>query len=199
MKTSMLILAVGLLARPVAAQETVPDDQAKKIAELLVQAAAKAKTPVKVEVDADQPFAKKKDERGAMVIPVKGLTAETVAKAEKDFVPLGQLWMRGVAPVADNKVVDKNKINYVTIEHDGQEVVVTLYFIGVQKVKDELSVVVLGKDKTPLVTVPLAKADEKLEKPLEFLVDVNGDERATVILQLLGKHKAKLTLGLVNE
>jgi hypothetical protein len=51
------ILALCLITAALPAQERVPDEEAKKITKLLLEAAAKVKPPFKLEVDADKPSA----------------------------------------------------------------------------------------------------------------------------------------------
>jgi hypothetical protein len=53
----------------------------------------------------------------------------------------------------------------------------------------------IGSEKKPLLTVPLEKNDEKQELPIEFTVTIDADERATINVLILGKHKAKLRVG----
>src|SRR5206468_3946052 len=106
MKKLIVPLALLLLAGPAPAQERIPDEEARNIARELIEAAKKVKAPVAPQVDADKPYGKHKDEYGAMVLPDKNLSAERLAKAGKDeIVPIGQFWMRNLAPVVDDKVI----------------------------------------------------------------------------------------------
>jgi hypothetical protein len=195
MKTTLLALALLLGVRSAAAQERIPDDHAKMIAKSLVEASAKIKGPLTVEVDADKPFAKRKDEHGAMVLPAKKLTAEMIDKAGADIVPIGLLYVRQLSLMAEDKLLPVEKMHEVSFKHNENEVTVHLCYLGVQKAKDKTNLVILGKEKKPLVSIPLAKIDEKQELPLEFLVSIEPDDTATIKLTILGKQKATLTVG----
>jgi len=194
------LLVLGLLLSGSAgiAQERVPDEEAKKIAAALVKAADKAKAPLKVEADADTPFAKRKDKRGALVMAVKGLEAKTIADARAEIVPVGQLWLKELSPVIDNRPASAKKLLILPVTHNDDEVNLVLCSLGVQTVKDRLSLVVLGKEKTPLLTLPLEKIDQKQDKPIEFNVTIE-DDQATLSVTLLGKYRAPVRVGLLED
>jgi hypothetical protein len=199
MKLCMMALGLLLATRTAPAQERIPDEEAKKLSPILVEAAGKARTPLKVEVDPDKPYGKHKDENGALVLPAKDLAAEAIAKAGEEIVPIAQLWMRGLGPVVDNQVVSAKKLLVVPVTFKDKEHNLVLCCLGVQKVKGRPSLVLLSKDRTPLVTVPLEKVDEKQELPIEFAVTIEEERQASVLLTLAGKYRARLKVGVLTD
>ncbi len=199
MKKGLFVLALMLCVRGANAQERLPDDEAKKIAKELIEASSKVKGPVAVDADADKPFAKRKDEHGAMVVPARKLTAEMIEKAGAEIVPIGLLYFHQLAPLVDEKPVPAKQMKSVSFTHGEKEVTLSLCYLGVQKVKGTTSLVILGNDKKPLVSAPLTKIDEKQELPIEFLVSIEPDETASISVTLLGKHKAKVKVGVPKE
>ena len=198
MKQTMLALMLVLSVRYATAQERVADEEARKIAKVLIEAGAKLKGPLTVEADADKPYAKRKDDHGAMLVPAKALTTDTIEKASKDIAPVGLLFMRNLSIVADDKLLPAASFKSVSFTHNDQEVTVMMAYVGVKKEKDQPALVVLGNDRKPLVTLPLEKADEKLVSPLEFLVTIEGN-RASIVVQVLGKFKTRLKVGPATE
>jgi hypothetical protein len=193
MKYSLLTLA--LLATVAKAQDRVPDDEARHAARLLTEAAEKVKPPFKIELDTDKPYAKRKDDKGALLLPAKDLSADVIAKAGNEIVPIGQVWMRHIVPVVGDKLVSSKQLNVLTIKPKDEDITVVMCWAGVRKEKDKLSLVLIGKDSKPLLTLPLENSVEKQELPIEFLVTIDGDERATINVLLAGKYRAKLRVG----
>lgn len=186
-----LILWVGLAL----AQERVPQDRAQKFARLFAEHAAKVNDPqLKTDVDAEKPFALQKEERAAMVLPDKKLSAEALSKATKEIIPVGQLWFRNVAPASAGKVVARDKLRIITITVDNQDHPLPLCLLGVRaKENKELELVVFGKDKEPLLLLPLQKTEVTQELPIEFEAKKGDDENTGVLtLTLLGKYQTKL-------
>jgi hypothetical protein len=194
-------LALLLFAGPGRAQERIPDEEARSIARGLTEAAKKVKPPVTTNVDVDKPYGKHKDEYGALVLPDKNLSAERLAKAGKDeIVPIGQFWMRGLAPVVEGKVVPSKDLQMLTVTHNDKEQNLVLCYLGVRKgPKDGLELVILSKEKTPLLKAPLEKTDEKQDLPIEFTASIEGNDRAHLKLSLLGRYRAKVTLGVLTD
>lgn len=95
-------------------------------------------------------------------------------------------------------MVASKKMQIVPVTYKEQELNLGLCCLGVRKVKDQLVLVVLSKDATPVVTLPLEKTDSKQELPLEFLVTIE-EERATLTIQVLGKYRTKLLVGPVKD
>ncbi|HKB41127.1 MAG TPA: hypothetical protein VKD72_32165 [Gemmataceae bacterium] len=201
MKKLIVLLGVLLCVGPARTQERIPDEEARNIARTLIDAAKKAKAPLTTDADPDKPYGKHKDEYGAMVIPDKKFSAERLAKVGKDeVIPVGQFWMRGLGPTVEGKVVPSKNLQMLTVTHNDKEYNLVLCYLGVRKgAKDALELVVLSRDKTPLLKTPLEKADETQELPVEFSATIEGDDRAILKMLLHGRYKAKLTLGVLAD
>src|SRR4051812_18025817 len=148
MKKWIVPLTLLLFVGPARAQERIPDEEARNIARGLIEAAKKVKAPVATDVDVDKPYGKHKDEYGALVLPDKNLSAEKLAKAGKDeIIPLGQLWMRGLGPAVEGKVIPSKNLQTLTVTHNDKEYNLVLCYLGVRKgPKDTLELVVLSKE-----------------------------------------------------
>ncbi len=194
MKKCVALASLVLIVGVATAQERVPDDKARQIAKLLTEHAAKAKPPFKTTVDEEKPFAYTHMELGAMVLPVKGLTANTLAKAGKDITPIGQFWMKGLAPQVEGKLVSADQLNQLTISHDGQDVTVTLYILGVRKGAKGLEMALCTKNKKPLLVAPIEQVEVKQELPLEF-EPKKGEQSADLIFTCEGKYRFKFTIA----
>ena len=132
MKKWSLPLSLLLLTTTVRAQERIPDEEARNIARLLLEAAKKVKPPL---------------------------------------------------------VID-----------DDKEYNLALCYLDVRKgAKDTLDLVLLSKEKTPLLKAPLEKVDEKQEWPVEFTASIEGNDRAHLKVILLGAYRAKITLGILTD
>ena len=194
-------LSLLLLAAPARAQERVPDDEARALAKLITVAAAKKITPpLAIAPDTDKPFAKRKDEYGALFLPDKRLTAERLRGAGKELVPVAILWTHQLVPVAGDKRLPVEKLQKFSVKVKEEERMLFVCFLAARKgPKGEPELVLLSKDRTPLLTLPLQKAGQKQKLPVEYLVSVEGDDRAHLTLQLLGEYRARLTLGVQAE
>lgn len=200
MKRLMIPLALLLGAGAAGAQDRVPQEEARVLAKVISLAAAKIKPPIDVAGDTDKPYAKRKDEYGAMFLPDKKLSAERLAGAGKDIVPVGILWTHQLAPLAGGKVVSSKKLQGLSVTLKEENVTLTVCFLGArQGPKGGLELVVLSKDRTPLAVLPLAKAETKQELPIEFLATIEGNDRAILKVSLLGKYKTTLTLGVQTD
>lgn len=196
MKRTVAVVALLVLVSAAPTQERVPDEKAQEIAKVLVEQVAKATDlQLKTDVDEKKPYAVHGGDRGAMVIPDKKLTADALAKADKDIVPVGHLWFRQVSPYVNGKVTPNDKLRIVKVTAGGEDHALPFCLIGVQKnAKGELELVVYAKDKEPLLRAPLKKIDAKQELPLELQAKREGDT-AQLTINILGKYQAVLTVA----
>ena len=198
----LLLVPLALLfgAGVTGAQERVPQEEARVLAKLISLAAAKIKPPIGVAADTDKPYAKRKDDYGAMFLPDKKLAAERLARAGKDIVPVGVLWAHQLAPVAGGKVVSTRNLQCFTVTIKEENITLTVCYLGARRgSKGGLELVVLSKDTRPLVVLPVEKTEGKQDLPIEFLATIEGNDRAILTVGLLGKFKTKLTLGVLAD
>ncbi len=197
MRNMIAAAAVLLLAGAALAQERVPAEDAQKAGKLLAEQSAKLEMPVqvKVEPDADKACAFHASRVAALVMPDKKLTADVFAKAGKDVVPVGQLWMRDMVPAVSDKATPNDKLRIVKVKLKDEEEPLPLCLLGVRKKGDGLELVVYAKDKEPLLTLPLEKADGKQELPIELDGKKNDNDTGTLTLNVFGKYQAKLIVA----
>src|SRR5262245_15296832 len=97
MKTTAFLAALLLTVHLAKADDTptiAPLEEAQKGAKLVTEAAGTiSDAQVKVDTDLDKPIALKVGSVGIMAIPDKKLSTEALAKADKEILPVGQLWM----------------------------------------------------------------------------------------------------------
>src|SRR5215471_4638302 len=91
MKFTSAVVAVLLCVNGAPAQDRVPQEEARALAKVITAVGKKARPPLEVDPDTDKPYAKKKDDYGAMFIPDRRLSAERLAGAGKELVPVGHL------------------------------------------------------------------------------------------------------------
>ncbi len=177
------------------AQEVVPRDEALKASFGLWYSLGKMDDlPLKVDVDIKYPYGMAKGDLGMIVIP-ETKVADVISKAGETVLPLGQLWMRGLAPEAEGKVVPNGQLKLVDVTIKDNSASVVLCTLGVRKTeKKGLELVIYGKGKEPLKAVAMKAVKGKQEFPIELTV-VPGNENAEVTLKLAGQYEATITVG----
>jgi hypothetical protein len=199
MKTTLIGLNLVLGLTLVSAQELVPSDQAEKAAVQLVGEAARIKgLPSHVDADPSKAFAMTVKNKGytSLVLPDKALSKEALAKTGKTVTPLGQLWLNKLTPVVQAKGTPADQLNLldVTFKNEGQRVVLLL--LGVQKSDTgELELVIYGKEKRPLLTLPLKQSSPRQELPLELDMRPGGEALGIVEIKVLGAYAAALPVA----
>src|SRR5262245_6303245 len=191
-----LLVAVVLLgaAAPARAQERVPEEEARAIARRLLDAVKEVKLPLKSEVDADKVFAMRRNEFGALVLPDRRLEAGLFDKLDTAIVPVGQLWLRNLAPTVDGKTVPADKLQTVKLTVQEMNLEVVVCQLGLRKSDGKAELVVLSKGTEPLARLARKAATEKQTLPLEFDPVLEGQERAHLHLGLAGKFQANVTV-----
>ena len=149
-------------------------------------------TPIPTDVDPEQPVAIRDGEFGGMVLPQKNLKAESLAKANDQIVPIGQLWLLKLGPMKDGAAISRDKLRLATIKHDGDETTVPQCALGVRKASTgTLELLVFGKDKEPILKLPMKSIEGGSGPALDVSAERDGDE-GKITLKLLGKYEAKL-------
>ena len=187
--TIAAVLLTGVLA--VQAQERLPREEALKYA-FIVSANLKEmlNTPIPTDPDVKRPVALRDGDYGGMVLPEAKLTAEKLAKAGTEVVPVGQLWLHKLAPLVGGQVALPSKLHKVHLVVADQEGDAVCCALGVKKNADAgLELLVYGKDKEPLARAPMKAISGAQENPIE-LSGERQDDRGMVTLKLLGKYEA---------
>ena len=192
--TVTFALATATWAQEIAA---TPLDEAQKAAhKIAASLPAIADAPVAIDADLDKPHLVKGGGGGAMIIPDKKLTAETLAAAGETPVPVGQLWMLKATVAENGRPVAEDKTRRVTVEDGDKEIRLQLFLLGAAKnARGTLDLVVFAKDKTPLLRLPLEKGTgTPPQLPAELAGQKNDEASATLTLRLAGGYQARLLL-----
>ena len=156
-------------------------------------------TPIPTDVDLKQPVAIRDGDFGGMVLPEAKLNADAIAKAGEKVVPVGQLWLRKLTPMQDGEAVGASKLRMVTLSHEGDQVKVAQCALGVQKNgSGALELLVFGKDKEPVVKVPIKTMDAKQDVPIDLSAERESDS-GKVTLKILGKYTATISVTALED
>jgi hypothetical protein len=196
--TTLAWLALVAGAAAADSPNRIPQDEAKAYAKLCAERAAAVLTDAQigVDVDPDKPCAERGEGGGAMVVPDRKLTEKVLAGADKDIVPVGQLWLRKWTLVVNGKPVTNDKLRIITVTIEDKERPMPLLLLGVRKKGDkDLELVVYAKDSEPLQVVPLTKRDTASGLPLELEWSRGDKDADNLTLNILGKYQTVLKIG----
>ena len=192
MNNTLLLLTCIVAVTQTSAQEILDREETKRYAELTHRdPKLLEKAPLKIKANLDKAIAAREGEHGGLIIPDAGLTAEALAKVENDVLPVAEVWLYRLGPMADGRLVAEEKLNVITIKTDDNTAKVPLCVTGVRKKDGKLELLVYGKAKEPVVTVPLTPIDTKQTLPVEVEAEAGGDS-GKVTLKLVGKYKATI-------
>jgi hypothetical protein len=155
-----------------------------------------------VDPDVEKPSGiKAAGETGLLALPDKRLTPDSLAAAGKEISALGHLWMRNVVPAVNGAAPDPGKLRIVPVSDNDKEVKVEVYYMGFTKADaDSLELVIYGKDKVPLVKVPLVKTDAAASSTPIALDGHKEDENTGVlVITVFGSYKADVTVTKPRE
>jgi hypothetical protein len=156
-------------------------------------------TPIPTDVDVKQPVAVRDGDFGGMVLPEAKLNADAIAKAGEKAVPVGQLWLLKLTPMREGEAVAASKLRMVTLSHEGDQVKVSQCALGVQRNgSGALELLVFGKDKEPVVEVPLKTMDAKQDVPIDLSAERESDS-GKVTLKILGKYTATVSVTALED
>lgn len=205
MKTPLLTTLLALTALAFAQDiQQVPAEQAAAIARKAVAALGQpADAPFAVDADTDKPAAiRASGDVGLLAMPDKKLTPATLAATGKDTTALGQLWMRNIVPAPGGSAPDPAKLRTIAVkDKDEREVKVEAYHLGIGKTgTGELAIAIYGRDKEPLLTVPLVKTDApEIATPITLDGHKEGENTGVLVITLFGSHKADVTVTRPRE
>lgn len=196
-KSLAFLFASLLLASGLRAQETIALDEAQKIAQKLADVPSTfSDQAFTIDVDRDKPVGLKGGEAGLIVLPVKGLTTDTLANAGKDVVPVAQLWTYKITLANSGSPVDKAKLRSITVGEGDKTRTVQLFLVGVAKSgQGAPELVIYGKGGDPVLRVPVTKLHEiKQDLPIQLSGRQTGDASATLTLDLVGQFSADVAV-----
>lgn len=191
-------VAFLLLCGAIRAQEPIPADHAQKVGKQLEEVAKQVDgVQLQTEVDPDKAAGIYANQRGALAIPSRDVSEERLNRAEEKVVPLGHLWLRGIAPVVGGQVAARDRLRPMKVTVDDKEHELFFFLLGASK-KDsgEWELLVYGKDKEPLVRLPLKKSGAGAQElPIQLDGKKNDDDTGALTVKLLGKLEAVITVG----
>ena len=126
----------------------------------------------------------------AQVQIAPGATADVLAKAGKDAVPVGQLWLVKLAPLSDGRVVPASKLRVVHLNYRDKEADAPCCALGVRKTSSGgLELLVYGKETEPVLHVPLKGISSTQDNPIEMSAE-RKDDGGLITLSFLGRYSA---------
>jgi len=176
--------------------EVVPEEIAQQVVEASVEELKKVTdAPFKVEVDASKSTVVGGLEVGGIAfLAHKNVTEDALKKSDKEVAPLGVLGLYRLSLLADKKTVPADKLRAGIIVIEGTTLEVSFCFVGVKTEQDgKRQLLIYGKDKEPLVKLPLSDFETKVDRPVAIECKVgNGD--GTLHLNVLRKFQAIVPL-----
>jgi hypothetical protein len=125
-----------------------------------------------------------------MVLPQKNLKTVGLASVGDAIVPIGQLWLYNLTPMREGQAVGSEKLRLVKVSADGETATVPQCALGVRKSRaGALELVIFGKSKEPLLTVPLKTVEAKQQLPIDLDAQRESDS-GRITLKILGKYQA---------
>jgi hypothetical protein len=178
--------------------EQVPAGQAGKIARKVTAAlGSPADAPFAVDPDVEKPAAiKGSGDAGVLALPDRKLTPGTIASVAKDTAAFAHLWMRNVVPAVNNAAPDPAHLRTVAVSDNEKEVKVEIYYVGVTRTDaGALELAIYGKDKEPVVKVPLVKTDAAASStPIALDGHKEGENTGVLVITVFGSYKADVTV-----
>lgn len=191
MKRILVPLLVVTTCQFAFSQEQLSRSEALKYA-FLVSADLKTlqNTPIATDVDLKQPVALRDGDYGALVLPEAKLTVDTIGKAGEKIVPVGQLWLHKLTPMREGMGVPGYQLRMVNIVGENESGEAAQCALGVKRNDGGgLELLVFGKDKSPLVKVPLKKTERSQQLPIAVQAE-RRDDSGRLTLNFLGRYEA---------
>jgi hypothetical protein len=187
------VLLTGLLA--VQAQEKMSREETLQIAFYTsLDLKAMLNTPIPTDPDVKRPVAVKDGDYGSLVLPETRLSADTFSNAGKEAKSVGQIWLRGLAPMNAGEIVPASKLRTVHVSAMGQDADAVCCALGVGKdANGGLELLVYGKDKEPVTRVALKSISGQQENPIELSAE-RKDDSGVLTLKFLGKYEAAFSV-----
>jgi hypothetical protein len=192
LKSTLLVAAAVAGLSPAEAQDQLSRSEALKYAFIVsANLGEMLQTPIPTDPDVKRPVAARDGEYGAMVLPETKLNLAAFAKPGKEGIAVAQLWLLKLVPMNDGQPVPSDKLRIVSVNSDEGYARVPCCALGVrnQPDGDGLELLVYGKDKKPVLTVPF----KSISRTQENVVDMEAerkDDGGLLTLRFLGKYEA---------
>jgi hypothetical protein len=151
-------------------------------------------TPIPTDPDVKRPVGVKDGDFGGLILPECKLSADTFANAGKEAKAVGQIWLRGLAPMNQGEVVAQSKLRTLHVQAMGQEIDAVCCAMGVCKdANGALELLIYGKDKQPVTRVALKSVSGQQDNPIDMTAE-RKDDSGVLTLKFLGKYEATLSV-----
>lgn len=196
MKVLPIILSL-VWAGVARAQEPIAPEKLEKVVERLVERASDQENlPLPIKANTEKAVGMTIKDYGSVAIPARGLSKESLSKVGKEILPVGQLWLTKLVPMAEGKPLPNEKLRALKVSIKNKEHTVQLLLLGLRKKTDEkLELVVFAKGKEPVLRLPLNKTGRSQEMPVELDMRRGTDSFGIVDIQVLGQLEANLPVA----
>jgi hypothetical protein len=191
MKRILVTLSLLAAIQIVSGQEQLPRREALKLA-FYVSADLKTlqSTPITTDVDLKQPVAVRDGDYGALVLPEAKLNDKAITKSGEHVVSVGQLWLYRLTPMRDGVAVPGSQLRTVNVETDGNSAAVVQCALGAESNgSGGVELLLYGKDKSPLLKLPLKKIEGPQQPPIAMNAE-RTDDTGLITLKILGRYQA---------
>ena len=169
----------------------IDSDKVAKIAATLVAATSGlSDLPVKVSPDTQRSMGVVGQDRGGVLVPDSRLTAEALKKVDKDVLPIGLLFLHRITPSVADQVTPTDQHRQITVTVKDKTLTIFVLPLAVTRVADRLVLLVYTNRKEPAIVTTLVDLSESKDLPLEMEARPGQDQRATVLLSILGRYRA---------
>lgn len=177
------------------------EEKAQMIAKLCVngEATSKKQAPLKITPAVKNAVGFNLKKRAAIVVPSTDLTAATIAKADKEIVPIGVLYLYGVTPVVVDEPLAQTNHRTFEIKVEGKsDVLIAAMQLAVTKVAGKPVLLVYSDAKEPVLVTTLVETKGTTDIPLELEVAPAGDQRAILTLKAFGAHRGSIMIAAMD-
>lgn len=199
---ALLAVFVGTGRAPADDATRLDDEKAQLIAKLCTaaDAAAKNAAPLKIAPDLERAVGFDLKKRAVLALPTRNLTAATIAKADKEIVPVGVLYMYRITPVVADDPLGADRLRTFDIKpQDGKpELTISAAQLAVTRVAGRLVLLVYAGAKEPVVVTTLVESGEAGDVPLDLEVAAAGEGRGLLIVRAFGKYRAAITVAALD-
>ncbi len=149
---SLALLSILASAHLLPAQEVqrVEHSKAEKLAATLVEAASRLDDHgLKISPDVKKVVALEIDEHGGMIVPDAHLTADAIAKVDKEILPVGLIFLKHVTPVVVDSPIAADKHVFVTVTDNGAATKVPVMRLAIARVASRLVLLAYTGESAP--------------------------------------------------
>jgi hypothetical protein len=149
--------------------------------------------PITIDADAAKGVGMTIKEYGTVVLPAKSLTAEALAKAGADVLPVGFMWLKSLVPRAEGGSLKAEKRREVKVVVEKEEYNLQLLELGLRKKGDSaFELVVFTRGKDAVLTLPLKEETREQQMPVELDMRQGSESLGLIDIRILGHLQATL-------